>query len=166
MDNSAIEVFPETHIESPFAHGDCVLQVQRELLNIRATAEGKQCGLRARASVLRLRCRRKHRSREVKAPKRWDKGRNRSPRICAIVWLKRARAVAKKRWRGASEWARIGRIQADRIEGRIRNSEVEILRQERMLKRDAGFDVVFALHVRHVRTQARVGQFPLLIQRR
>ena len=34
-----------------------------------------------------------------------------------------------------------------------------------MLKRDAGFDVVFALHVGHIRAQARVGQFPLLIER-
>src|SRR5207253_3124409 len=65
----------------------------------------------------------------------------------------------------ATERTRVGSIQADCIEGRVRNSEVEILRKERMLKRDAGFDVVFALHVGHIRAQARVGQFPLLIER-
>ncbi len=35
-----------------------------------------------------------------------------------------------------------------------------------MLKRSACFDVVNALHVGHVRAQARVGQFSLLVERR
>src|SRR5438046_1813227 len=52
------------------------------------------------------------------------------------------------------------------VEGWIRNPEVEILRQERMLKRHAGLEVVLALHVGHVRAKARVGQFSLLIERR
>src|ERR1700731_2435783 len=52
------------------------------------------------------------------------------------------------------------------VEGRVSNPKVEILRQERMLKRSSGFEVVFALDVGHVRAKSGVGQFSLLIERR
>ena len=94
MHDSAIEVFPEPNIEGPIAYVDRVLQVERKLLDIRTAAEGKQRGLRTGASILRLRRPCQHRSGEVKATQRRDKGRNSSPSICAIVWLKRTRAVA------------------------------------------------------------------------
>src|SRR5260370_17459424 len=53
-----------------------------------------------------------------------------------------------------------------REEFRICNSEVESVGQEGVGKRSAGFDVVNPLHVGHVRAQAWVGQFSLLVERR
>ena len=76
----------------------------------RAAAKGKQRALRTGTSILRLRCPCQHRSGEVKATQRWDKGRNCGPRVCAVVWLKRSRAVAQERRSGARKRARIGRI--------------------------------------------------------
>ena len=61
-----------------------------------------------------------------------------------------ARAVAEERGRRISVRARVRHIQAHGVEGRIGNPEVEILGQERMLKRGAGFEVVFALHIGHI----------------
>src|SRR6266849_5600623 len=166
MDNSAIEVFPEPHIEGPISDADRVLQVERELLNVGMAVEGKQRALLARTTVLRLRSRCQHRPSEVKASKgRYESGHG-GPDIGTIVGLKCTCAVALESRRGPCERTRIGWIQTDGVEGRIGDSEVEILGQEGVLKRDPGLDVVFALHVGHVRTKSRVRQLSLLIERR
>jgi len=49
---------------------------------------------------------------------------------------------------------------------RIGDSEVEIFRQESVLKHAADLDVVRALYIGEVGAQASIGQFSILIERR